>query len=864
MTTHPHDDPSPADDLSPTDDLPQPSGRLVSGTHGAHGAHGAHEAHDALQNVHDSSEPGAPSLWVMVRRHIVLIGACTGLAGITAAVVTSRITPIYEATASLRIGEKVSPLSALADLSPSATSALGTELEMLRSRQLAEEVAESVSFQIRVREPRAAERSEIFAHVAVARTATIGPQRLVRGTDGKFVLLGALKDSVARAIGPRERIVAGGLTFELAPTASRYPLVAFDVLPFEEAVDSLQNASLATRRSRDAAIVDVSVRDPDPELARNVANTLVRRFIGGRQGARQLEALGTATFLREQVSRVAEQLGDAARALGAFRQRERIVNLPAEASSGVSRRAELEGQRNTLDAERQALDHLFRAAEPNGTAAADPAAYRELLAFPTLLKSGIASDLVTALTTAEERRAELLSRRTEQDPEVALITTRISQLQRQMRSRVATYLRGLTDQVAAIDSILSRSDAQLQSIPNKELRMAALERSAKDNEAIYSMLQGRLKEAEIAAAADDQSVRLVDAAILPRKPVSPKPLLTVALAVAAGGMLGLAGAFLRQHADHSLHTRHELLAVTGVPVLGLVPRLFTGRRLRAALGRDSRGNVRQQRLADSYGSFVGTGSMASPPPPATPWPSRAGETSVRSAPTGKGGRSSINLFIFTEALARLATNVALLAPDQRPRVLMVTSSTPGDGKTTVSANLALALARAGQRVLLIDADLRGGRIAQLVAIRRRVGLAELLGGQAEVEQVVEQVGTWSNGGLFVIANGELTGAPAELLGSVYAQRLLDWARSAYDTVVVDTPPLTSVSDAAVLAPLVDGVVLVARAGVTAREALMFTVDQLRIVRAPMLGAVLNDVDLRRDASYDGAYAYYGRYGTAAV
>jgi succinoglycan biosynthesis transport protein ExoP len=820
---------------------------------------------DEFQDFRGSAEPSAVRLWMVLRRHLILIVACTGLAIGAAVAVTSRTTRLYQATASLRIDDKGSPLAALAPLAPTG-GGMATELEMLRSRQLAEEVVDTASFQVRVLRPSGVPRSAIFSHLEVARSTAPGLRRLVRDARGRYVLVEVSdgRTAVARTVGLREPAAVGGFAFELAPTAEQYPLVEVDILPFERAVDSLQASILVARRSREAEIVDVSLRHSDPAFARDVVNTLVRQFIEGGQGARQLKARNTVSYLRDQLDMVGKQLAGAAQAVGAYRSREHIVNLPAEASSGVSRRAELQGQRNELETERQALDRLYRNAASDSGAAADPGAYRKLLAFPTLLKSGIASDVVGSLTAAEERRAELLSRRTERDPDVVRVQGRITQLQQQIGGLVSTYLHGLTDQVSAIDSVLAKSDAALGAIPRKDMRLGALQRTEDGSEAIYTMLQQRLQEAEIAAATVDQTISLVDAAVLPQAPVAPRPLLNLALALVTGGMLGIVGAFLREHSDPSLHTRRELLEVTGVPVLGLVPRLRTRRSLPVRLGRRPRRKAAtQDKLAHSYGSFLATGSVTAPPPPATPPSATAGGGSRLSFPTGDASRST-SLFIFTEALARLATNLALVSAEERPRVLMVTSSLPGDGKTTIAANLALALARAGQRVLLLDADLRGGRIAQLVAVQHRIGMAELLGGQAEAEQIVQQVGTWSRGSLDVIAAGALNGVPAELLGSAYAHQLIEWARSEYDTVVVDTPPVTSVADATVLAPMVDGVVLVARAGSTAREALVFTVEQLRIVRAPVLGAVLNDVDLRRDASYDGAYEYYGRYGNQAV
>jgi len=560
----------------------------------------------------------------------------------------------------------------------------------------------------------------------------------------------------------------------------------------------------------------------------------VRRFIEGRQGVKQLEARSTVEFLRTQIDRVSGQLTGAERRLRDFRERQSIVSLPDEASSGVTRRAELQAQRNTLEAERQALDRLLRATGASASSGGDMNAYRELLAFPTLLRSGMATDLLTPLSAAEERRSELLTRRTNQDPDVVLVNARIAQLQRGIRALVATYLQGLTDQVDALDSLLSQSDAKLRTIPGKEIRLGELERNAKGSEEMYSMLQARLKEAEIAAASSDQTVRLVDAAVVPHKPVSPKPLVNLAFALVAGMLLGISGALLLERADRSLHTRRELLVATGVPVLGIIPHLAVNRGVPNLL----------KSVATRFSPKV--------------LPIRAGATGAESRGADKQAES---LFVFTESVSRLSTNLTFLGAEHRPRTVLVTSALPGDGKTTIATNLALALARSGRRVLLIDADLRGGRIARALALSRSPGLADVLNGSVRAAQAIQEFTRLSagHGSLHVMTTGAPTTTPTRLLASSLAGELFAWARATYDMVIVDTPPVTSIADATILAPHSDGVVLVARSGVTLRDAIAFAVEQLHIVRAPVLGAVLNDVDLRSEGAYDGAYEYYGRY-----
>jgi len=301
------------------------------------------------------------------------------------------------------------------------------------------------------------------------------------------------------------------------------------------------------------------------------------------------------------------------------------------------------------------------------------------------------------------------------------------------------------------------------------------------------MLQARYKEAEIAAAATDGSIRLVDEAVLPRRPVSPKPLINLALALMAGLMIGVGGAFLRDASDRSLRTRAQLLALTGSPVLSLIPRLKSVSGLSARLRRDG-----------SSHSLVR--------------PSQSPANTTYSAE---------DLFGFASSYSRLVTNLGFAGVANPIRVLLVTSALPGDGKTTVATNLALTIAREGKRVLLIDADLRGGRVDAALRLPIAVGLAEVLRGQHEFEAAVLQVPADGGREVHVLPRGTAKTDPAALLASDKPREVLARARELYDMVIVDTPPVNAVADAALLSRQCDGVLVVARAGVTARDALVF-------------------------------------------
>jgi tyrosine-protein kinase Etk/Wzc len=424
----------------------------------------------------------------------------------------------------------------------------------------------------------------------------------------------------------------------------------------------------------------------------------------------------------------------------------------------------------------------------------------------------------------ENKRAELLNRRTEEDPDVAVLTGRIHDLENQLRYISVTYLEGLTNNVNSLNAVLAGFRSELGAVPAREVQFARLQRRAEVLQEIYMLLQTRLQEAQIVAAVDDQSVQVVEPAALPFDPIRPNKKLSLALALALGLVLGGGVAFIRENMDNTIHTREDLHGVVDdVPVLGLIPRIRV-----------------------TTGGGKATVGVADP------------ELAARLV-AGRDPRSPVS-----EAYRSLRTNISFSRMGEPPRSLVFTSPTPGDGKSTSAANLAITLAQQGLRCLLVDADMRRGVLNEIFSKRREPGLSNLILGRTTLESAVVQVSLGESGVLDFLPTGTVPPIPAELLASAEMQRVLQELAARYDMVILDAPPLTLVTDAALLGSYADGVVLVARAGVTDRGAVTYALEQLRAVRAPILGAVLNDVDQKKEQYY-GSYsacAHASYYGTA--
>jgi capsular exopolysaccharide synthesis family protein len=580
---------------------------------------------------------------------------------------------------------------------------------------------------------------------------------------------------------------------------------------------------------------------------------LASLFIRDKTSMQKVQARSTVKILREQLDSLSNELNTSEAALQTFREKHNVVSLPDEAQAEVQHAATIQAERADLDAERRALQTLMRQVtlEAAHQKPEDASPYRKLIAFPTLLKNPASTEILHTLSTIDDERTTLLTRRTPKDPDVLALTEREHQVEDQVRGIATTYLSGLTEQVTSYDSTLGHYSNRMNVIPAVETEYARLSRTPKVLDTIFVALQTRLKEAQVAEAVDDPTLQLMDPATVPVDPIRPRPVLYLAISVILGLLCGLGLALARDSRDHTVHTRADVLAATGAPVLGLIPRIsgnaLTGR-LRfsgelgdpthAGGGHGRRRLSHRQRLAALGAELNGDDT----------------NSDVMEAASEPDARSAV-----AEAYSRLQTNLAFLRPrgENVLKTLVITSPLSGDGKTTSAVNLAVTLVTRGHRVLLIDADLRRGIINRVFGASRTPGLSDVIAGTTSIEAAVRGVSLGRGGELHYLPTGSLPAQPAALLDSPALGDLLARLPSYYDRIIIDSPPINIVTDAALLSAHADGVLVIARSGVTATQALSFAMEQLRHVRAPVLGAVLNDVDFARDAAYDGNYRFQG-------
>lgn len=785
-------------------------------------------------------------VWNTLRRNRYLIAGVAAVVVGAAALWTHRQRPVYESTTTVRIDDDRARMNPLADLGPLGGPARGvieTEMVVLQSRQIAEAVVDSLALHVQLAEPYAP-RSAVLRVLHAPADAAAAVVLLRHRGDGVYeprLESGEAAAELPAAVRAGEPFSVAGVTLALQPALHEAPpaRVRIEIRPHRRVVEEVRTGLRVARPNRDAQVVSVAYRSTDPEIAAAVPNAAARSFIDYKRFIGTGEARSTVRFLREQVATYETQLEQAEARLKAFREEAQVVSLNAEASEQVRRLAELQARRDELRAERESLAKLLARATQPGRAAEEQSPYRQLASYPVFLSNRAIQDLLQSLTRLEDQRAQLLVRRTEDNLDVQGIDRRVQELELQLYQTASNYLESLESQLASLDATLASFGRQLEQIPAREVQFARLSRQQSLLEEIYTLLQTRLKEAEIREAVEPNDVRVIDPALIPDRPVAPRPLRNLALAAVLGLMLGVGAAFGRQALDTKIRSREDAEAVTGgLPVLGMIPRI----RMAGTHGGNGNGNGHAPARTIRIPGIIPGVKRVAPQ-------ELLGERLV----THRDPRSPS-----AEAYRALRTSITFANAEKAPQVLVVTSAMPGDGKSTSASNLAITLAQQGVRTLLVDADLRKGLLHRVFGLRQEPGLTHLLLGRTSIEQAVQTVDVGGDGEpLHVLSTGIFPPNPAELLGSERMRSLLEELRARYETIVFDAPPLNLVTDAAVLGKAADATLLVARAGTTDRGALQHAVLQLRHLRAPVGGVVLNDFDASQGGYYYGGYAYYG-------
>lgn len=615
-----------------------------------------------------------------------------------------------------------------------------------------------------------------------------------------------------------------------AMAAGWAPVVEPDTEPLtrEQLANSLR-ARLSVHPLKDADIINIGMRASSPAEAAQFANLVAEEYRSQNISQNRGELTEVRRFLEDQLNAVQNRLSSSEEDLRVFKQESGVVSLSSEVEQLVKQLAEFEAARNGASTEHEALQRRLSYLEEELEASRVG-----LVDDIERAMNSLVADLREQVVKLQTERSSLIVRGAPEDgPQIRALDSKVGEATEKLRSETRKIVNGgllpgdplvynqeLVDRILALkaevetaasraealDRIVQDYSARLGSLPDKELALARRQRDYTVNETTYLMMKNKYEEIRISEAGEIGNVRVIDPALSPLDPIHPNKRLNAILGLVLGLGLGIGMAFLLEYLDTSLRSIEEVERKLDTSVLGAVPTFQESDR---SLGRR------------------------------------------RSLVTALSPRSPV-----AESFRTVRTNLGFVAAGDAVGAFGVTSSGPKEGKSTTASNLAITMAEAGQRTLLVDADLRRPMLHEIFSLESANGLTDHLAGTLSLDEALRETDVEN---LSVIPSGTLPPNPSELLGSNAMKAFLEEARGRFDRIVFDTPPVMPVTDALVLSTLLDGVLMVVESGRTAESVARRTRTLLGNGGVRFLGVVLNNV--RAGAGYGyGKYGYYAYQG----
>ena len=616
------------------------------------------------------------------------------------------------------------------------------------------------------------------------------------------------------------------LTSAVAPAVSSEDLVeAKRLAPYVSALAAgLRVEPVRENRAgynKETRLIDIDYQHGDPEVAARVVNAVAQTFVRSNLEKKNETNTTTSEFLSRRVEELQAQIRAAEEKLIAYAKSNQMLSLDANQNTVVERLAGLNKQLLEAENDRKMAEAEFNAAKGPGAASAlAEAGTKEIEATD--------SDLAKL----RQKRAQLLIDATEEAPEVKEIDQQIDVLQKHLadtRARgTATLLKNLetkyrqaADREEALRKSFNQQKGETVTQNEAAINYRILQQEIETNKGLLDNLLQRSKENDVVLAGRPNNISVVDYAIVPDIPVGPARLRTVMLAFLLALGFGAALALFLEYLDDTVHSTDDVERFLRLPALAVIPAMSSASAPRRLL-------------------------------------SSAASLQKRNGSNGHNPELLLNIngrSALAEAYRQLRTSVLLSTAGRAPKTLLVTSSLPGEGKTTTAVNTAISLAQTGANVVIIDGDMRRPRLRSIFDLPERDGLSSILTSEATPEDMLRSVARDESSGLFVLSSGPVPPNPAELLGSDQMRKLLATLSEKFTHVVIDSPPVNSFTDGVLLGSMVDGVLLVVHGGKSSRDVVRRSRQLLLDVGAKLVGVVLNNVSVRSHEYY----YYYQRY-----
>jgi capsular exopolysaccharide synthesis family protein len=557
---------------------------------------------------------------------------------------------------------------------------------------------------------------------------------------------------------------------------------------------------------RDTRIIEIKYESTDPDLAARVVNTLASTYIKQNGEARLQASKDASAWLANQLAEQRRKVEMSELALQKYRERENSLSLEAGQNIVVQRLNALNS------AVTQAKTDLITAESLYRQLAAGQGDREALDTFPPIRSNAIVQQIRTRIAGLQREAAELSRNLGARHPDMVRLNGAISAARQELETEVAKTVESVRQEYLAalarekeLAAALDRQKANALALNKQGIEYGVLLREVESNRQIYQSLLQRANETAVSSESTGSSIHVVDAAEVPRSPIRPDRRSYLLIGLLLSAVLGIVAAFMREASDGRIQTPAAVKSALGLPFLGIVPYVT-------------------KRALKGNSILLTTGVPAA----------------------------------YAEAFRALRTNIIASAGAKGRRSLLITSAAPGDGKSAVAVNLAVAIGRSGARVLLVDADLRRPVLHQMLECAQRPGLSDVLTGARKPSESI--IATRCSG-VWLLPSGTGLSNPSEQLGSKRFKEFLDKLSESFDWVIIDSPPIMAVTDPAIIANTTSGVLFVVNARRTQQKVAQAALDRLETAGASFAGVVLNSVTLDRDQYYNTRYylPFYGEY-----
>ena len=567
---------------------------------------------------------------------------------------------------------------------------------------------------------------------------------------------------------------------------------------------------------RNSRLVNINFESTDPNLAAQAANTLAQAYIDWNLGLRLKTQQNVSNFLDEQVKEARRKLDASEQALQQYREKYGVAALSARGGKGP------EGEQDISRLKLMQVNAQFVDATKNRIEA--EIQYKNALeALKVPRKAESLPDVISnlAILAIKDQEVRLLRDRAEKSEKFGPkhpVTVSLNQEIENLEKKKLEEIRNIVDamrtkyevalnQERFLQKALMQSQDETISRDKIAIQYQVLQQETESNRVLYDMLLKRLKETNVSEENRTINIHVVDQAEVPKGPFKPKVVMNISLAVVVGLFLGIGLAFFMEYIDNTVKTPDDLKRYFNLPYLGPVPHF----------------------------------KIENPDLPKS-------DLIVLNDPKSSA----------SESYRGIRTGILFSTSSGPPRSLLITSADAKEGKTITCSNLAIAMAQAGQRILMLDCDMHRPRFHKIFNLGNERGLSNILVGEKDWREVKTPTPIPN---LEVIPSGPIPPNPADLIGSDRMRDLIKEAIQEYDCILFDSAPAGAVTDPVILSRFVEGVVLVVKVGQTVRDRVANSLRLLKDVQAHVLGAVLNDINIGKDGYYYYYYHYY-YYGEA--